>query len=265
MSKIISQCIIILLPSLVAIFYPLQKIVYGILSLFTIDTTSLDYAIKSITSNEKIISIICGIILSVFLYFRIKRANTEKLFNTGNGYHDYPLMIYWIGGKILGYGKVTLVRVPIYLQYKLLLADIFPNTIVDSDVENKEKAVNVIEKNMEQPSDEINLILMDTYKITEDQIPLTKKDLPTIIIQNGTDFGGHRFFNPEFVRMIREKTNLYSRTFKIVNIYSTTNTNHNEAIINKCFKNGNRTGFKNITVYQANREDFSFTEEYKVL
>lgn len=87
---------------------------------------------------------------------------------------------------------------------------------------------------MEQSSDELNLILMDTYEITEDQIPLNKINLLTIIIQNGTDFGGHRFLNPEFVRMIREKTNLYSRTFKKVNIYSTTNTNHNEAIINKC-------------------------------
>lgn len=61
-------------------------------------------------------------------------------------------MIYWIGGKILGYGKVTLVRVPIYLQYKLLLADVFLNTtIVDNDVEIKEKAVDVIEKIWNNP------------------------------------------------------------------------------------------------------------------
>lgn len=238
---------------------------YGLLSLLTIDTVNLDNAIKSITSNEKIISIICGIILSAFIYNWRKRTNAEKLFNTGNAYNDYPLVIYWIAGKILGYGKVTLVRVPIYLQYKLLLADIFPNIQVDSDVENKEQTVNVIEKNMEQPFDELNLILMDTYEITEDQLPLNKRNLPTVIIQNGTDFGGHRYFNAEFVKMVREKTNLYFRTFKKVNIYSTTNTNHNEAIITKCFKNGNRTGFKNISVFQANRVDFSFTEEYKVL
>lgn len=264
MYKVIIQCIFILSPALVGIFYPLQKIVYGFLALLTIDLTNLDSAIKSITSNEKIISIICGVILSVFFYFWIKRTNTEKLFNTGNNYNDYPLVIYWIAGKILGYGKVTLVRVPIYLQYKILLADIFPNILVDSDVENKEQAVNVIEKNMEQPLDEINLILMDTYEITEEQIPFNKVNLPTVIIQNGNDFRGHRFFNPEFVKMIREKTNLYSRTFKKVNIFSTTNTNHNEAIIAKSFKNGNRTGFKNITVYQANKENFSFTEEHKV-
>ncbi|MED2974077.1 hypothetical protein P4361_17760 [Fictibacillus sp. B-59209] len=265
MSKVISQCIFIVFPLLLAIIYPLQKVAYGCLSLLTIDTTNLDNAIKSITSNETIISIICGVILSVFFYFWRKRANTEKLFNTGNRYNDYPLVIYWIAGKILGYGKVTLVRVPIYLQYKLLLADIFPNIIVDSNVENKEKAVSVIEKNMEQPFNELNLILVDTYEITEDQIPLNKLNLPTVIIQNGNDFGGHRCFNPEFVKMIREKTNLYSKTFKKVNIFSTTNTNHNEAIISKSFKNGNRTGFKNIAVYQANRDDFCFTEEHKVL
>lgn len=123
----------------------------------------------------------------------------------------------------------------------------------------------VIENNMEQPFDELNLLLIDTYEIAEDQIPLNKINLPTVIIQNGNDFLGHRFFNPEFVKMIREKTNLYSRTFKKVNIFSTTNTNHNEAIISKCFKNGNRTGFENIIVYQANRGNFKFTDGHKVL
>jgi hypothetical protein len=264
-SKVIIQCVFILLPTLVSILYPLQKIVYGFLPLLTIDTTNIDNSIKSLTSNEKIISIICGIILSVFFYIWRKRANTEKLFNTGNSYNDYPLVIYWIAGKILGYGKVTLVRVPIYLQYKLLLADIFPNILVDNDVDNKENKVYVIERNMEEPLDELNLILMDTYEITDTQIPINKINLPTVIIQNGNDFGGHRVFNPNFVKMIREKTNLYSGTFKKINIFSTTNTNHNEAIISKCFKNGNRTGFRNINVYQANREDYSFTEEYKVL
>ncbi|MFJ5621243.1 hypothetical protein ACIQD3_00665 [Peribacillus loiseleuriae] len=265
MVKVILQCILILLPTAVSVFYPLQKIVYVFLSLLTIDTTNLDNVIKSITSNEKTISIICGIILSVFFYFWRKRANTEKLFNTGDSYNNYPIWIYWIAGKILGYGKLTLVRVPIYLQYKLLLADVFPNILVDSDIENKEQAVIVLEKNMEQPFDELNLILMDTYEITEDQIPLNKINLPTVIIQKGNDFEGHRIFNPEFVKVIREKTNLYSRTFKQVNIFSTTNTNHNNAIISKCFKIGNRTGFKNILVHQANRENYTFTEEHRVL
>ncbi|MCU1808240.1 hypothetical protein NVV31_22990 [Cytobacillus firmus] len=265
MLKVFSQCIFILLPALVSIFYPIQKIVYGILSLLTIDTKNLDNVLKGITSNEMILSIICGMILSLFFYFWRTKANTEKVFNTGDNYNNYPLIIYWIASKILGYGKVTLVRVPIYLQYKILLADIFPNVLVDSDVENKEQEVIVIEKNVEQPFDELNLILEDTYEITEGQIPLNKINLPTVIIQNGTDFSGHRIFNPKYIRIIREKTHQYSRTYNKVNIFSTTNTNHNNAIISKCFKNGDRTGFKNVIVYQANKENYKFTVGHKVL
>jgi len=262
--KVIFQCMVILFPTLVSIFYPLQKIVYGILSIVGIDTNNLDIAIKSITDNEKIISIICGLILSVFINFWIRKTNTERLFNTGNSYNKYPFYIYWISHYILGYGTVSLIRVPIYLQYKIILSDIFPDIIVDSEVENKEQPVTIVEKNMEKTIDELNLILVDTYEIKKDQIPLDKLKLPTVIIQNGYDFSGHRFFNPEFVKKIREKTNLYSKTFKQVNIFSTTNTNHNKEIVSKCFKNGNRTGFKNIIVYQANREDYTFSEKHQV-
>lgn len=143
MFKVILQCLLILLPSIVSIFYPLQKIAYGFFALLTMDTKILDNALKSITSNEKIISIICGIIFSVILYLWRKKVNTDKLFNTGNSYHNYPLYIYWIASKILGYGKVTLVRVPIHLQYKLIITDLFPNISVDNDVEKKEETVMV--------------------------------------------------------------------------------------------------------------------------
>lgn len=195
----------------------------------------------------------------------MRRTNKEKLFNTGNRYNNYPIYIYWLAAKVLGYGKVTLVRVPIYLQYKLVLADLFPNTLVDSDIEKKEQVVVVSEKNMEKASDEMNLILADTYEITEGQIPLNKRDQPTVFVQNGPNFKGDRIFNSEFVKMVREKTNLYSSSYKRVNIFSTTNTNHNHAIISKCFKNADRTGFKNIVVYQANKGSFNFIEGQKVL
>lgn len=259
------QCVFILLPTIVSIFYPLQKIVFGFLSLSNIDTTNIEIAINSITTDEKVISIISGTLLSAIIINLVRRTNKEKLFNTGNRYNNYSILIYWIAAKILGYGKVTLVRVPIYLQYKLVLADFFPNTIVDSDVEKKDQVVVVTEKNMEEPSNELNLILADTYEITEDQIPLSKRSLPTVIIQNGHNFKGNRIFNTEFIKMAREKTNLYSRSFTQVNIFSTTNTNHNNAIISKCFKNADRTGFKEIVVYQATRGSFYFSEGHKVL
>lgn len=263
--KVLFQCFLILLPAIASIFYPLQELAYGILSLLGIDTTNFDEIIKSIINNERVISIIPGFILSLVIYIWRTKANKDKLFNTGDKYNEYPVWVYWMASKILGYGKVSLVRVPIYLQYKLILKDIFPEVIVDNDVEEKDQSIVVIEKNMEYPSSELNLVMVDTYEITDSEIPLNKAHLPTLFIKSGNETDSNRSLNPEFIKEIRRKTNDYHRMYKKLNIFSTTNTNHNQLIINKCFKNGSRTGFENIVVYQASRSTYVFNRGHKVL
>lgn len=265
MNKVLFQCFLILSPAIVGIFYPLQEIAYAVFSLWGADVSKFDESIKSIIKNETVISIVCGAILSIIIYFLIRRVNKNKLFNTGDKYNDHPLWVYWLASKILGYGKVSLVRVPIYLQYKLLLNDIFPETIVDSAVKEIDQSVVVTERNMEYPSNELNLVLIDTYEIANSQIPLNKYHLPTLFIRSGNETDSNRSLNPEFIKEIRKKTNDHSKSYKQLNVFSTTNTNHNQLIVYKCFKNGNRTGFKNIFVYQASRGDFVFNRGYKVL
>lgn len=265
MKKVLVQCFLILLPAIVSVFYPIQEITYGILSLIGIDVTKLDEIVKSIIDNERVISIILGGVLSIFIYIWRTRANKDKLFNTGNNYNEFPLWVYWVASKILGYGKVSLVRVPIYLQYKLLLKDVFPLIVVDNDVEEKDQSIVVIEKNMEYPSNELNLVLIDTYEITDSQIPSIKVHLPTIFIKSGNETDGNRSLNPKFIKEIRKKTNDLHRMYKHLNVFPTTNTNHNQLIVYKCFKNGSRTGFENIVVYQASRDNYEFNLGYKVV
>ncbi|WP_375219178.1 hypothetical protein [Psychrobacillus sp. PGGUH221] len=36
-----------------------------------------------------------------------------------NAYFNYSIVLYWIAAKILGYGKLSLIRVPIYLIYSI--------------------------------------------------------------------------------------------------------------------------------------------------
>lgn len=264
-NKVLFQCLLILLPAIVSIFHPLQEIAYGILSLIGMDTSNFDEMIKNIINNERVISIIGGVVLSIIIYIWRTKANKDKLFNTGNKYNEYPIWVYWLASKILGYGKVSLVRVPMYLQYKLLFMDIFPEVIVDNDVEEKAQPINVIEKNMDYPSNELNLILVDTYEITNNQIPTNKAHLPTILIKSGNEIDSNRSLNPEYIKEIRRRTNVYHKIYKKLNVFCTTNTNHNQLIINKCFKNGSRTGFENIVVYQASRNNYMFNRGYKVL
>lgn len=264
MNKVIAQIIIILLPLISSFFYPIQDIAYGIISILK-DTSKFDEMIRSMVDNKKVISIIWGILGSILIYFAIKRANKNKLFNPGDKYNDYPLWIYWIASKILGYEKLSLIRVPIHLQYQLLLKDFFPQLVVDDEVVENQQAIEILKRNMGENSNELNLVLIDTYEITEGEIPLDKAYLPTIIIKSGNQINNNRSTNSEFIKEIRKITNRYSKKYNQVNIYSTTNTNHNKTIVNKCFKNGSRTGFTSIIVYQASRNNYVFNKRYKVL
>jgi hypothetical protein len=264
MNKVIAQVIIILTPLIVSFFYPIQEIAYGIISIVK-DPTKFDEMIRSIIDNKKVISIIWGILGTILIYYTIKRANKNKLFNTGAKYNDYPLWIYWVAARILGYEKVSLIRVPIYLQYQLLFKDLFPQVVVDDEVERREQAIEIIKRNMDEVSNEINLVLIDSYEIKEEEIPFDKVHLPTIIIRSGNQIDSNRSINPEFIKEVRKVTNIYCRTYSQLNVFSTTNTNHNKTIVNKCFKNGSRTGFANIIVYQASRTNYVFNEGYKVL
>lgn len=118
---------------------------------------------------------------------------------------------------------------------------------------------------MEHTSEEINFLLVDTYEIKNNQIPRSKRKFPTVIIENGKEFDGHRIYNPEFVKTIREQTVLYSAEYRRINIFATTNTNHNKSIIINCFKNADRTGFTSISVFQSTKGIFNFNKCYKVL
>lgn len=88
MNKVIAQVIIILAPLIISFFYPIQDIVYGIISMFR-DPTKFDEMIRSIVDNKKVISVISGILGTTFIYYVNKRVNKNKLFNTGASNRNY--------------------------------------------------------------------------------------------------------------------------------------------------------------------------------
>ena len=145
-----------------------------------------------------------GIVLMLLTLFKIRKYNSEKLFNTKNVYHDYPYMWYWICAKILGYTKCNLKRVPIYLEFKLVLEDTFSEYDVGTEddypkIENEE--IEIYKKNWNTGSQEINLILSDTYPIIESQLPARKSTLPILaIVRKRSDKS--RYYSPRFVSKI---------------------------------------------------------------
>lgn len=147
----------------------------------------------------------------LFVLSKVRKANKEKLFNTKNVYHDYPYLWYWICAKILGYVKCNLKRIPIDLQFKLILEDTFFECDVGTEyvypkIENEQ--IEIRKRNWLMSSQEINLVLADTYPIEKYQLPNTKSGLPTLeIIRKRLDKS--RYYSPQFdSKIVDEVRNL---------------------------------------------------------
>lgn len=136
-----------------------------------------DYLIWNIViKGSTIISSLALIIISIAV---IKKENIDYIMNNRRVYHDYNYSWYWASAKILGIRKCNLVLVPIYMQFKLILNATFADyPLNDNDypvIENESKCL-VERSNTESGLGEINVVLEDTYLISDEQLPSSKKN-----------------------------------------------------------------------------------------
>lgn len=209
-----------------------------------------------------------GIIVMLFVLSQIRKTNKEKLFNTKNVYHDYPYIWYWICAKILGYVKCNLKRVPIYLQFKLVLEDTFSEYDVGTEddypkIENEE--IEIHKKNWNVDSHEINLVLSDTYPIKKNQLPAAKSILPTLVVIRNRP-NKSRYYSPQFVSKIVDEVRNLPRTETFVNIFATTNPKHTRQIVENAFKMAERGNVKKLVVFpQSNKGMRRFKRKGKIM
>ncbi|MGQ5220500.1 hypothetical protein ACJJAK_12430 [Staphylococcus equorum] len=265
MNRLVCQMIPILLIPIISFIFIIQNFLFEIISVFGVDKKTLINIFSFLPFSERIVSLTAGIIITILLLIFFRRINKHKFFNTGNKYGKYPLFIYYLASKVFGFGRVNLVRIPIYLQFHLVIKEFFECVEVDQNAEVVDEKIKLQSINMNEISEELNLILEDTYEITREQIPVNKQKQPTIIISNGNEFTGVRTFNQKFVDEVRKQTNNYSKKFNYINIFATTNSKHNKIIIESSFKNAGRTGFKNLVVFQYNSTKEYFDENYTIL
>ena len=174
--------------------------------------------------------------------------------NNSNVYHDYPFFWYWFCARILGIKKCNLILVPIYMQFKLVIEDIFDEYPLDEDdfpviKDEADSDVEEINMDMDMELSEMNLILEDTYVIESRQIPFSKKDLPTIKISRNINNNHTRHFSPKFIQKISEEIRKLPQINRI-NIYATTNPMNTLRIIRTTFKMADRGNIDHIFVYQ---------------
>lgn len=209
-----------------------------------------------------------SIVLLILALLGIRRWNKDVIMNNDNVYHDYPFEYYRFCAKVLGIKKCNLILVPIYMQFKLVIKNIFEEYPFDENafpIIEKEPECVIEKKNMETDLSEINLILEDTYVIESEQIPCSKQNLPTIKISRNNGTSHTRHYSPNFINAISEEIRKLPQV-SIVNIYATTNPKNTVEIIRSTFKMADRGNVEHVFVYQQGSSGKrKFNEEgYKI-
>lgn len=116
---------------------------------------------------------IMSIALFIIGLWRIRSYNKDVLMNRRNIYHRYPYMWYYFCAKVLGIKKCSLILVPIYLQFKLVIHNVFeefPLNDCDYPVLENEGNCAVIKYNFSNEYNEVNLMLEDTYPVYDSEV-----------------------------------------------------------------------------------------------
>lgn len=259
-------------------------LVIVVLGVYILDISSLfknylmEYELKPELGNIILYYLlnIGNIGLSIVLFWGLlkffREINKEFIMNNSNVYHDYPFFWYWFCARILGIKKCNLILVPIYMQFKLVIEDIFDEYPLDEDdfPVIKDEADSEVKKikikiNVDMELSEMNLILEDTYVIESRQIPFSKKDLPTIKISRNINNNHTRHFSPKFIQKISEEIRKLPQINRI-NIYATTNPMNTLRIIRTTFKMADRGNIDHIFVYQQENKGIRVFREkgYKI-
>ena len=203
----------------------------------------------AISSGGYISSIICFL----FVIYFIRKINSEYMMNSSNAYyHDYYYIWYWFCSKILGIKKCNLILVPIYMQFKLVIRGTFDEYPLNDDeyiVLDGEADSKVMKTNLNAGTNEVNLILEDSFAIADQQIPRLKRQLLTIrISRNGGRCSGRHFSQIFIETIINELRNC--KSINAINVFATTNPKNTIFIAKSAFASGGRGNIKHFLVYQ---------------
>lgn len=207
---------------------------------------------------------ITSLVLILFVMGLICKINYDFVMNRRSVYHNYSYAWYWFCAKILRIRKCSLILVPIFMQFKLVIRATFDELQVDEEKYPVDESVtdcSVRRFNLDGPIDEINLILEDTYAINLDQIPGNKRSLMTIKVSRNERDNFSRHFSENFI----ESSNNVVRNLQYIhrlNVYATTNPMNTKHIASRVFAMGNRGNVRHLFVFQQKKDGRRSFENY---
>lgn len=193
-----------------------------------------------------------GVFLTILALIQIRKSNKDYQFNKGATYKNYPYIWYLFCSKILGYSKCNLILVPIYMQFKLIINDTFDSYYCGEYVQKNNDSISLTKTNFSNilGENEMNLIVSDTYPLSETQLPSSKKEKPTILISRDNMQDYNRYDSPNLVSMIVNEIRELPLGIKKINIVATTNPKNTMNIVQNAFKLDERGNLELIMVYQ---------------
>lgn len=196
-----------------------------------------------------------SLVIFCIYFIVIRRFNKGYTMNKCNVYHSYPYPWYWFCSKILGIKKCNLILVPIFMQFLLIIRetfDEFPLNLSEFPLIENESVPISTTINGENDSNEINLILEDTYPIEIIQLPYNKRMLKTVKVSRNDGIDLSRHSSPKFVAAVANSIRHLNSNVTI-NIYSTTNPMNTVDIAKSVFSLADRGNVTHLYVFQQER------------
>lgn len=211
------------------------------------------YAVRQ---GDLAVSILLTLMLIKFFY----KIHDKKLLNVGMLYHDHGVWYYRFCANLLGYKRCSLIRVPIDMQFQLVMNDCFDEYDDGGDdtykrIEHEDIQIKRIHST--NCGRVINLCIEDTYPIKEEYIPDELKQNETIMISRYTEEQrGIRCDSKSLVEKVAKTITDLPEGRYTVNIMATTNVRNTIRIAKDVFKTGGRGNVSCLNVYrQPNGSD----------
>ena len=241
----VAQTVALCVVALVLCVMDVNTIVMGILQYASIEVNELPVKCRlAVSSGPRVLS--CIIWLAVL--WIIRRLNVNSTLNRGAAYHDHYFVSYCFCRYVLGYKKCCLIRVPIYMQFKLVLAELFPEYLYTDGIHELESDIINITKSGEC-KDTVNLIISDTYRIDRGQLPGSVQGFASIYVGRQT-MDKVRYHNEELVKSVVETVRSLPPSVVNVNVFATTNPWNTYDIAKEAFATGSRDAVERVYVFQ---------------
>lgn len=252
----ICQFLLLLFIISITVFVDLIKIIDELLQKTGVAKSELDVKWRIGIGLGKYV---IGAILFIVVLRIIRKSNKDEVLEQSDPncivWHSFPG--YWLCSKILNYQTVSLVRVPIPVQFRLICRNYFKKYVYNVGITTKEQGQDtVVVRGLEETplSSTVNLVLIDTYPIDyKRQLPGNTLQLSTIVVDRSSS-DRNRYYSKDFVAAVVNTVRSLPTNVVEINLFATMNPANCYHVATEAFCTGGRDQLKKLRVYQQSAQ-----------